>query len=259
MPNWCDNYLIVNLSSYNNNCTNEDIDNFYNENLQKFGDDVYDLDFNCCVPMPEEIKNSESPSNLDEEKKKELIDKYGADNWYDWSINNWGTKWNTKDIYCDRESNGSLTYNFTTPWGPPDKWLLAIINKYPDLEIKLTYEEAGMDFGGEIHYNGELIMQEQYTLSEHVWENCDKEFIDKAIAEVVNSEDSNDLCYQNITEQVIEYISDEIYNAYSIESYILEYLDEYFEKVKKRDSNNIDNVTILEYGDEGKNIFKLTL
>jgi len=44
-------------------------------------------DFNKIVPMPENIYRG----NLG----KEEFEKYGSENWHDWSVNNWGTKWNS--------------------------------------------------------------------------------------------------------------------------------------------------------------------
>lgn len=258
MPNWCDNTLIIKSLS-NSNVSH--LDNFYNENSTKNEEETIDLDFNCCVPMPEKIKNSESPSKFNDEEKKELINKYGTDNWYDWAIENWGTKWNTNDVYFDKESDDSILYSFTTAWGPPDKWLYKIFEKYPNLDIKLTYEESGMDFGGEIHYDGQDIFENQYTLSEYVWENCDKDLIDKTIDEILanyeTSEIYDDDKKDEIVEQIIENISDEIYNSHMIESYLLDYYNNYLEV--RSNKSNIENFTVLKYSDKGNNIFKLNL
>ena len=45
------------------------------------------IDFNKIIPMPDNIYRG----NLGQ-KEKEL---YGQNNWYDWSIANWDTKWNS--------------------------------------------------------------------------------------------------------------------------------------------------------------------
>ena len=47
------------------------------------------------------------------------------DNWYDWHVNNWGTKWDVGgDNYnVDITDDGrSMTVNFESAWAPPVAW-----------------------------------------------------------------------------------------------------------------------------------------
>lgn len=70
-----------------------------------------------------------------------LYEKYGYFNWYNWSIDNWGVKWNASDTYVIDEN----TISFDTPWGSPEPIFIALSHKYPDREIKTTsyYEDGG--------------------------------------------------------------------------------------------------------------------
>ena len=81
MPNW--SYNILNASD---------------EVLKQIVNEEGEIDFNTVIPMPKELKGTVSPNRDDTQEKKDasknLIDKYGSDNWYDWSCENWGTKWN---------------------------------------------------------------------------------------------------------------------------------------------------------------------
>lgn len=101
--------------------------------------------FNTFVPMPEEIRNTTFPSPTNEE----LLMKYGASDWYDWSVNNWGTKWDCigaeGDITGDRKS---LTISFDTAWSPPIAFYNVLVEMGFDVEA--TYTEEGMSFAG--HY-----------------------------------------------------------------------------------------------------------
>ena len=69
-----------------------------------------DFDFNNIVPMPKNIFRG----NLGREEEE----KYGDNNWYRWSIDNWGTKWNSVDTRVE-ENGSTLSYNFMTAWDCP--------------------------------------------------------------------------------------------------------------------------------------------
>lgn len=99
------------------------------------------------LPMPEELDGSVSGSEnakpeWQKEKSKELIDKYGADNWYDWCCNNWGTKWGC----YDNEVDGGL-YTFTTAWGPiADHIIKKLMEDIPSFNYSFEEEQG---WGGE--------------------------------------------------------------------------------------------------------------
>ena len=55
--------------------------------------------FNSLIPMRKELNDAQSPVNTaNKGKDTELVSKYGADNWYDWCNNNWGTKWGDYEL-----------------------------------------------------------------------------------------------------------------------------------------------------------------
>ena len=77
-----------------------------------------DFDFNNIVPMPKNIFRG----NLGREEEE----KYGKNNWYHWSINNWGTKWNSVDTRVE-ENGSTLSYNFMTAWDCPREIVNALM------------------------------------------------------------------------------------------------------------------------------------
>lgn len=110
------------------------------------------LDFNGTVPLPEELMGSVSgsPSTIPDwqkEKSAELIKKYGADNWYTYNINNWGTKWNAYDVSDIKKINDGLQYKFDTAWSPPSAWLEKTSQQYPTLEFENNYLSEGGECG----------------------------------------------------------------------------------------------------------------
>jgi hypothetical protein len=97
------------------------------------------LDFNTVVPMPEHLKNTKAPSDD------------GSENWYDWSVTNWGTKWGACDPVIDYRVGGKVAmYSFDTAWSPPVDWYEKVIEAYPDLDFDLEWEEGGMGFAGRL-------------------------------------------------------------------------------------------------------------
>ena len=92
--------------------------------------DDNEFDFNNVIPMPNELSDTVSGSEnakpeWQKEQSKKLKAKYGADNWYDWSINNWGTKWNACNTEVELNEN-VLNYSFETAWDAPREIVRAL-------------------------------------------------------------------------------------------------------------------------------------
>ena len=142
------------------------------------------IDFNTFAPMPNELRSVTSPTRIisqeDYDKQEERIakneltdleknfgvsrgitkeisaeyqDKFGVDNWYDWSIENWGTKWNAYDqSICDNE------IVFCTAWSTSQMAIQLLSIKYPNAKFCIQY--ADEDFGynvGEYHVENGVI------------------------------------------------------------------------------------------------------
>ena len=92
--------------------------------------DDNDFDFNNIIPMPNELSDTVSGSenakpDWQKKQSEKLKAKYGADNWYDWSNNNWGTKWNACDVNVEQNKN-VLNYTFDTAWDAPREIVRAL-------------------------------------------------------------------------------------------------------------------------------------
>ena len=72
---------------------------------------------------------------------KELMEKYGSITWYDWNVNNWGTKWSARidDIDLDEYH---LKFWCNTAWCPPNELLQHIADKYK-VQVECFYEIEG--------------------------------------------------------------------------------------------------------------------
>ena len=109
------------------------------------------IDFNKVIPMPEHIFRG----NLGMAERE----KYGKDNWYDWSIAHWGTKWNSygyDGAYTPQDFDGEHI-EFQTAWSRPESVIAALAAKYPDLsfEHKWADEDFGYNVGHLEYEDGE--------------------------------------------------------------------------------------------------------
>jgi len=81
----------------------------------------------------------------------------GFVDWYEWSTQNWGTKWETDgngdkpDVvpYHDRPGVYFMEAYFDTAWSPPIQVLEALSEKYPQLQIRGAYIDEGGGFAEE--------------------------------------------------------------------------------------------------------------
>jgi len=107
-----------------------------------------EVDFSSIIPMPEHIFRG----NLGLAERE----KYGADNWFDWSVNNWGTKWNA---YGEEGRIDDEVVKFDTAWSHPLPVIKALSRKFPDnlLHVEYADEDLGVNFGCYNMKNGEII------------------------------------------------------------------------------------------------------
>jgi len=110
------------------------------------------LSFDCAVPMPSELKHTRVPAHEDGEREyqQRLTEKHGHGNWYEWSIANWGTKWDAYDYREVWHGHTELLAEFSTAWTPPLEWFHSMVVHWPKLQFRLTFEEAGCDINGSI-------------------------------------------------------------------------------------------------------------
>lgn len=192
MPNHTTNYVEVRgklnrLEEFKSYVKPDEID----------GEDVVPFSLNKIIPMPAEIRNTKSPptivtvkeynkyhtkretaerlkywKKLSEEGRyihddkpitrkmqQDLIKKYGCDNWYDWALDNWDTKWDAyehefwqgyddKEVPRKPEAISVLEYFFYTAWSPPEPIYNILSDVFGDLEIDWSYTDEGYGFCG---------------------------------------------------------------------------------------------------------------
>jgi len=76
-----------------------------------------------------------------------ISDNYEVQGWYEWRLENWGTKWDVYETHCTRIDANTLNLNFYTAWSPP----IPIYDKLVDMgfEINARYLDEGWGYIGE--------------------------------------------------------------------------------------------------------------
>jgi hypothetical protein len=134
MPNWCDNYVEI-------------------KGPKKILDEIEDI-------VKEENNDKERKHGLLNYLKPMPVEE--KDNWWQWSIDNWGTKWDITEFYGATRKDDKLCFSFQSAWGPPEEAFDYFYDEKEDVSIDLKYYEPGMDFAG-IFKDGD---DRSYTLSE---------------------------------------------------------------------------------------------
>lgn len=115
MPNWCNNTIEIRADK-------EMLDEFESFLKESDGKDW----FTFFKPLPEHLKD---------------------EGWYEWSIENWGCKWNCDAQDWKRVDENTISFWFDSPWGPP----IALYETMTEMEylVEASYHEEGMAFVGE--------------------------------------------------------------------------------------------------------------
>lgn len=115
MPNWCNNHAIV---------RHEDLD-MVAKLVTACNEEQL---FNTFVPRPPEEE----------------------ENWYNWNISNWGTKWEAShydETFAGAENPHEAVLAFDTAWAPPIEFYNRLVEQ--GFKVEACYYEPGMNFCGE--------------------------------------------------------------------------------------------------------------
>lgn len=139
MPDWCDNFVTITGPK---------------ETVQKLWDDAVSAEglLDAMVPRPRELNETQSPSQDTEERQEELLEKYGASNWYDWSVSRWGTKWDVSleglELTENLDGTASISGWFESAWSPPIQAYEIFSDEMNECCITASYLDQNSYFGG---------------------------------------------------------------------------------------------------------------
>lgn len=120
MPNWCLNKVVI-RDLKGSKKTKEKMDAVIHAlNLCNIHDSLEFFD--SIVPRP----------------------KVYNDDWYEWNVKNWGTKWGAKELFFNVYDNrDGVTITFDTAWSPPTPVLDAICELGLDVKADFWEHEGG--------------------------------------------------------------------------------------------------------------------
>lgn len=176
MPNHVTNILTINGE-----------ENQVKEVMSILFDEKNNITFDGFAPMPEELRNTTSPTRIvtqeeynkqktelerklasgekvwdtslpiTKEMQDELILKFGTDNWYDWALINWGTKWGAYD--GSKIDDNSVSFN--SAWATPFTAMVKLSFHFPNIEFSVKYadEDFGYNVGQYTLLNGQVTEQ----------------------------------------------------------------------------------------------------
>jgi len=194
MPNWCNNTVQIN---HTDPAKMHELVGAINEG--KF--------LNYCRPIPEDLHIVAGRVGDDEDQKqKDLVAqeevnlaKFNYRNWYDFCVNEWGTKWEVeaydKVEYDDAHDKHGITFGFDSAWSPPTGAMEYLVDQ--GFTVRLYYYEPGMAFAG-IWEDGEDDCYDiggytSETVKESIPEDLDEMFgISECIAEYEEEENENE-------------------------------------------------------------------
>ena len=130
-----------------NNCYNKV--SIYGKEASKIASELESeetvFDFSKVLPEPDYDKIEVEPTFRKEEKEDSG---FRMPKWWDWRVQNWGTKWNSYDCEVDIMDDETVEYTFSTAWSPPEPVIHKLRELYPDVSITAFYDEPGMEIAG---------------------------------------------------------------------------------------------------------------
>jgi hypothetical protein len=182
MPNWCNNTVEL----------YHDDPEMIERARKAFNDGKL---LNEFIPVPESLHivagrvgDDTDPKQIElEAQEKSNIEKHGYATWYEFCVNEWGTKWDVgADGYPADDIPGGLMLTFDSAWAPPT----GAYEKLQDLgfRVRAMYYECGMAFAGIFDENGDDYYEfgdmDSKTIAETLPAELDEAFnISESVAE----------------------------------------------------------------------------
>ena len=174
MPNWCNNNIEIIGPKHKVDALIKGA---------KAGEFV-----NTLYPMPKELEDTENSNNTEKMSKQPVVD--GHNNWYDWRVAKWSTKWDVdlydpdnldeqEELFGKDDGDKRVAFGFDSAWSPPIGACEYYLENNNDMSIRLTYYEPGCDFMGVWEdFDDRCYTCSDYDSESDFWETDDGELLD---------------------------------------------------------------------------------
>jgi len=204
MPNWVFNSLTIEGSKEDISAIKEQLNKPFERQHDTWNKDTNKMELvdvkytNPVFSFWNIVKPTDLETyNLQKDPKHDntIID-FKGDNWYDWNVRNWGTKWDVAvhdgeeypETEITMETEDTLGYRFNTAWSPPISAIEALSAMFPDVEFDLEFEEETGWGGNFIFSDGGGTEVQSY---ENKCRDCDSldtlEYCDNDCGEICSS------------------------------------------------------------------------
>ena len=162
MPNWCANTLTITATNDEQKLKLQQLNDAIEENNPDFGL------FNFFIPCPSELDQTVKGylgQDREDEHKQQLannLEKYGYETWYEFKLDNWGTKWDANDLELVVFDGTTIVLNFETAWSPPEAFFYFLADQ--EYEVVAGFVEQGCNFIGHFR-SGDGVMSENFIPS----------------------------------------------------------------------------------------------
>lgn len=178
MPNWVYNGLTIEGNPEQVKSLIKQMNKPFVDSIKPNGDLAYAIEQRKYVNPIFSFRNIVAPTDMDAYHSQPVFPKefslaFEGNDWYNFNIREWGTKWDVavsedskySDTTIEEAENGEnyvVHYNFNTAWSRPLPAIEKLSSQYPTLLFTLSYEEE-TGWGGEMEFlRGEVISESEY-------------------------------------------------------------------------------------------------
>lgn len=146
MPNWCYQVLTINGNA-------KQLEDFKAHMGATWAehDDAPKFSLNDFVPIPQVW------GIQDDDEQEKWFNKEG----YNLCVEQWGTKWDCKEVEIEDHYDDQVIIKFQTAWSPIEPVIIKIMEMFPKLNIYLSYQDECNCFYGFMMRDAKIKIVEQ--------------------------------------------------------------------------------------------------